>query len=118
MTDLTSVLREEATRLDSAAATMRRLADALADRDLRPEPLATPAEMAAGGWTRIPGRGHWQKIAAISYCAEHGGPGDCARIDYTQPWDHDPDHVDRSTTLPYLTDAEFDADCDREQGAA
>lgn len=85
----------------------------LAVSELRSEPTATADSMTEGGWMRLPGSPRWRQIKRVHHCNYR-----CRRIDFdTYPTDKDGTyvHVDPATTYPFLTDEQFQADCDAEQ---
>lgn len=99
---------------DTVRNVQRSIADVQAMLDaLDPKPaerLVTPAEMEVGGWVRFPGTHAWRQIDSINIghpsetCIHYRFGGVVYSVP-VNPWD----------TLPYHTDAEFQAICDARQ---
>jgi hypothetical protein len=85
-----------------------------AERDLRSEPLATPAVMVPGDWIRLPDlRPHlWRQIRSIGFCPTCL-EGTCHKVRF------EPDgkvaHLRSRDVFPHLSEAQFDRDCDQER---
>lgn len=113
------------TDLDTVLGRVQNILEQLSDiveavRDENLEPTATVDLMTVGGWTKMPGRQRWRKIANISKCQTWSGyEKDCYRIDFA---DGGPDgsyvHVAEDIPYPFLTAEQFDRACDRERATA
>lgn len=104
--------------LDDAEVALRGDRDLPLDSNkLRRDPLATADTFAAGDWVRPIGQPQWFQIGTVAYCdAEHHLPGGCVRVDLRG--NNASLHLPKWDSLPYLTDAQFQADCEREQANA
>jgi hypothetical protein len=110
--------------LDAEASLLRRriaelradLRDAIippvATAELRREATATPDSFAEGDWVRHPGSQVWRQVDQVIRCSAHGEA--CRHVHWRAG---DPTLMDAATAYPYLTDAQFQADCDAEQRA-
>lgn len=77
------------------------------------EHLVTADSMDPDGWMRPTGGLLWRQIADVTKCSS-GQP--CRCISFRDGGE--PIHVDPYSTYPYLSAAEFDADCDRPEPPA
>lgn len=77
------------------------------------EHLVTADSMNPDGWMRPTGGLLWRQVADVTKCAS-GQP--CRCISFRDGGESL--HVDPYTTYPYLSAAEFDADCEQEQTEA
>lgn len=74
----------------------------LADEALQPERLVTADSMEPGGWVRLPGEQRWRQLHSVTSCRS-GDP--CRMLAFRDG--HDPVHLEKATTLPYLSAAEM-----------
>ena len=90
---------------------------AVAIANLRKEPRATPDTMTAGGWVRPEGQPRWFQVASVAYCNHpHGRPGDCRRVELMG--NNASLHFNQYDSVPFLTDEQFDRDCQDEREVA
>jgi len=96
----------------------------VADKPLASEPMATADTFAAGDWVRPVGSNAWRQInnCAYCWCGDLTGPGgERVAVSLTDPvvvaltGPGDPIHLHKYDTLPHLTDAQFQRDCNQEQ---
>lgn len=107
-------------KLASLAEVTERAIATVSDAILQPERLLTADEMTAGGWVRLIPSPVWHQVASVTRCPStaqlvsfpHADRLACRRIDFVGVT-RDPAHVSPATTYPYMSDAEFQATCDR-----
>lgn len=109
-------IKADGSRLDAKLATLAEHTEraiGLATAIISPEPLATPDEMVPGGWVRFPGCQTWRQVTEL----RRFGQGLARDIRYDFGGVTYSERVAAHDTLPYLTDAEFQAECDRRTDA-